>query len=385
MTLKDALDANRGVGPGFHLMRHALSAGIVLFHCRTAIYWSASAGAIATGSKAATAVGDPVQLSFDNMVRPLIVSLLATFFALSGFLVTGSAVRTSSIRVFFANRALRILPALSVEVTLSALILGPIFTNLALGDYFINHQFFRYFGNIFGFITFYLPGVFENLPWPGMVNGNLWTLPPEFWCYALMMVVMYFALLKHRQFLLIAVCSVLVVASIGNLLEPDLVPVRGSNFFLPWFIVFLFWVGATAFLYAERIVLRFSWFTAAALAYYLSILFNFMAPLAAIPLIYCMVYLGMTAFPLWDRLVKSDYSYGIYLYGFPIMQSLLALLLPFIGGWKHSSQLLALFPLTLIVTISFAAFSWRFIEKPALGLRKVFLKTDQLVGKQISL
>jgi len=38
MNLRQALDANRGIGPGFHLLRHALSAAIVLFHCRTAVY-----------------------------------------------------------------------------------------------------------------------------------------------------------------------------------------------------------------------------------------------------------------------------------------------------------------------------------------------------------
>ena len=103
-------------------------------------------------------------MTFENLLRPFVVALLVTFFALSGFLVTGSAIRTRTIRQFFANRALRICPALSVEVTLSAIVLGAIFTVLPLQDYFSSAGFFRYFGNIFGFVEFTLPGVFKNLP-----------------------------------------------------------------------------------------------------------------------------------------------------------------------------------------------------------------------------
>ena len=135
MNLKEALEANRGVGPGFHFMRHALSATIVLFHCRTAVHWSISAAEIATGQRPAHTMEMLTQsdhFTVENLIRPMIVALLAVFFALSGFLVTGSAIRTKSIRQFFVNRALRILPALSVEITLSAIALGALFTTMPL-------------------------------------------------------------------------------------------------------------------------------------------------------------------------------------------------------------------------------------------------------------
>src|SRR5258708_3061988 len=59
-----------------------------------------------------------------NLVR----LVLPMFFALSGFLVAASLERSSSLRVFLGLRGLRILPALTVEVLLSALILGPLLT-----------------------------------------------------------------------------------------------------------------------------------------------------------------------------------------------------------------------------------------------------------------
>jgi peptidoglycan/LPS O-acetylase OafA/YrhL len=65
------------------------------------------------------------------------------FFALSGFLVTGSAIRTRSVRTFLTFRFLRIFPALATEVTLSAVILGPLLTTLPLKDYVSDHHFWN--------------------------------------------------------------------------------------------------------------------------------------------------------------------------------------------------------------------------------------------------
>ena len=69
-----------------------------------------------------------------GLFGPQILIIVPAFFALSGFLVAGSAVRVRSVRTFIAFRALRILPALCVEITVSALILGPIVTSLSLHD-----------------------------------------------------------------------------------------------------------------------------------------------------------------------------------------------------------------------------------------------------------
>jgi len=79
-------------------------------------------------------------------------------------------------------------------------------------------------------------------------------------------------------------------------------PVRGPNFFMPWYIVLMFWVGAVMFLYAERIPISPVLFAGSALFYYFAILFGYFAPLASISLAYCMVYVGTMRFDWWDRL-----------------------------------------------------------------------------------
>src|SRR5262249_6839314 len=113
----------------------------------------------------------------------VIPALVPSFFALSGYLVAGSFERCRTIGMFIGLRVLRIFPALSVETILSAFILGPIFTIYSLGDYFSNPLLFSYLGNIVGHVQFELPGVFETNPDPHVVNGQLWTVPYELYCY----------------------------------------------------------------------------------------------------------------------------------------------------------------------------------------------------------
>ena len=88
-------------------------------------------------------------------------SILPWFFALSGFLITGSAQRLT-LKNFLLNRGLRIVPALAVDITVAALTIGPLFTVLPLNEYFSAYEFRAYFANVFGLIHYVLPGVFDG-------------------------------------------------------------------------------------------------------------------------------------------------------------------------------------------------------------------------------
>src|SRR5258707_15128445 len=59
---------------------------------------------------------------------------------------------------------------------------------------------------------------------------------------------------------------------------------------------------------------------------------------------------------------RGDLSYGLYLYAFPTQQ----LLIRAFGPWLHP---LTLSLLALGATALFAAFSWRFVERPFLRLK----------------
>ena len=178
-------DEMRKAGPataGFDYLRIGLALAVVAWH----------SVALSTGSEAL------VQSLWTGRLHFLLVAILPMFFGLSGFLVAGSLARTR-LHQFVMLRALRLVPALAVEVTLSALILGPVFTLLPLRRYFSSPEFFQYFGNIVGLVRFTLPGVFETNPVTRLVNPQLWTVPFELECYFALVTLSVTGVLNSRR------------------------------------------------------------------------------------------------------------------------------------------------------------------------------------------
>src|ERR1700761_838086 len=85
-TFGSILDRHRGEGPGFGILRLALAVLVLWFHARYLSRAPEPVAAVHSGIVAAIPQGfRPAQLVF--------LFLLPAFFALSGFLVTGSAFR----------------------------------------------------------------------------------------------------------------------------------------------------------------------------------------------------------------------------------------------------------------------------------------------------
>jgi len=339
------MQENGGVGPGFDGLRIALSLVILAYHSFL----------LAPDRSGFTFISSNFYL--------LIIALVPMFFGLSGFLVTGSALRTRSVRVFLTYRGLRIFPALAVEVTLCALLLGPFMTSLSLAEYFSKKQFFSYFGNIIGFVRMELPGVFLNNPHPKIVNGSLWTLQPEFYCYLIMAALMASTLVYRRAWYNWAFVASTALLTACNALYGYGNP---GDLFPPNVIIYYFFSGIA--IYHWR-----AWIPAHPLAFALALAISSlmlsrqgMVYLAAIPVTYCTVYIGMLRLPRIPLLQNGDYSYGIYLLHFPVLQSL-AHLFPALRNW----WMLLLLAAPLVIALS--AVSWHWIEKPALRLKKRIL------------
>jgi peptidoglycan/LPS O-acetylase OafA/YrhL len=101
---------------------------------------------------------------------------------------------------------------------------------------------------------------------------------------------------------------------------------------------------------------------AAALAYF-CLSHHPIIHLAILPIAYVTVFLGLCDPPRSFFVLGADYSYGMYLYGFPIQQTVSALL-PHARIWYINLVL------SVILSACFAAFSWHLIEKPILGRKK---------------
>jgi peptidoglycan/LPS O-acetylase OafA/YrhL len=352
-TVKTTMDRHSGIGPGFDSLRLWLALSVLLIHSFTVAQYDQ---------------GLPQRL-WSGPLRPLLLAVLPMFFALSGFLVAGSAIRTQSVKTFLALRLLRLIPALSVEVTLSALVLGPLLTVLPLRLYFSDPLLLWYFGNIVGHVQFLLPGMFTTAPLVGIVNLNLWTLAPEYHCYGFMLFLMASGALFDRRTITIVAGLMLALLGVTNSFfgfgETD-------TMYTAPVLLMSFVAGAAAYQWRDRIPVSGAIFATAAVLLYLSWSFPRAMALGLIPLIYCTVYLGMQPLPRFKLLAQGDYSYGIYLYGFPIEQALISVF-PVLQVWW------ALFPAATLVVLAVAMLSWHFVERPALSLKHILIGRMQPV------
>ncbi|MFZ4540971.1 MAG: acyltransferase family protein [Rickettsiales bacterium] len=287
--------------------------------------------------------------------RGFAIIILPMFFALSGFLVAGSLDRTKNISDFVCLRILRILPALCFVVVLSAAVMGPLVTSYSLKDYVADPLFARYFLTIIGDVQDMLPGVFEHNPFPRMVNGQLWTIPVELECYVILFISAVFGIYRRPKLFLGFVLAVQLAFALRAIMLPVIhqgVPAR--------VLMVCFLVGTIMNVYRERIPFRLDLAClCAALAFGL-IYIPGGAYFLAFPAAYITIYLGLhNPKKIW--LVSSgDYSYGIYLFAFPIQQ-----LVASTGPWAHVwyMNLIISLPLSILMAIV----SWRLIEKPALS------------------
>lgn len=111
-------------------------------------------------------------------------SAVGIFFGFSGFLVYASYLRHGNLRDFVRSRAKRIVPAYGLAVIASALLLS-LLSSLSLGDYFSDDGFWKYLAANLTFLNFLqpdLPGVF-TANHISAVNGSLWTLKVEWMLY----------------------------------------------------------------------------------------------------------------------------------------------------------------------------------------------------------
>lgn len=380
----EILDFNRGAGLGFDALRLGLALFIMLSHVSGLL----GHGGLKTDilntifgidgdtvkSIAATTTGSTVDTGaskgLTGLGRPITLALVPMFFALSGFLVSGSAFRTTELRRFLGLRALRILPALIVEVVLSALILGPLFTTVTLDIYFNSPLFWSYWLNILGEPQYYLPGVFEGTSTGNKVNSNLWTLPFELVSYAFMSILILTGLMRNRRLfalLFLFATSILLIANIAFGFQ-----VVSSH--LPGQVaVYYFAVGVGFYLFRYEIKFSEIWVVSAGAAAYFLMMFTNTVYIYPVLLTYVTIFIGLFPFPQFRLLKSGDYSYGVYLYGYPVTQAVIA------GFPAIKGSILATSLSAIGITCIFAAFSWHAVEKHCLKLKKyISPKTNAL-------
>ena len=284
------------------------------------------------------------------------------FFTISGFLITRSFDRQPTVTRWLAARILRLFPALVVVLVLTVAVLGPLVTTLPAHAYFDAARTLSYVPRnlSLAFLQYDLPGVFETNIYGPAINGSLWTLFYEVVCYAGVLVAGLSGLLRSRVGMSLGLG--LLVLSYLVALHTDVLSLPGRvTTLLPLALPFA--IGAVFYVWRERIELRLSW-----LAVLLGLMLAAWAtplrgPLLILALCYAtflLAYGPTGAIRTYNAL--GDYSYGVYIYAFPLQQ----LAVHLFGATGPLANIALALPPTLVL----AALSWTIVERPSLSLLK---------------
>jgi peptidoglycan/LPS O-acetylase OafA/YrhL len=336
MTIGEKLKAAGGFPAGFDYLRFSLAISVVVWHSVYLCY------------------GEAGELPFwTGWPRPFVFAILPAFFGMGGFLVTAS-VQRNSIPAFLSLRAARIYPALFCDIIIAAFLLGPLLTTLPLAEYFSHREFWTYLLNLSGKIHYQLPGVFHGNPGGSEVNRQLWTIPYEFISYAAIAGVAMFGLIRRPAMLFLFVAAATLYATYKDITELELVAGPPGRYL----VLACLW-GTFLYVCRDRIPHSRAALGAAIVAAFALLCFPATTSLSALPVVYIAVWLGTHNPPRRFPVAGADYSYGIYIYGYPIQQTI-AYLLPDHRDWYVSVVLGVLFAWL-------AAFlSWHLVEWPVL-------------------
>ena len=294
------------------------------------------------------------------------------FFVISGFLVTASWRRDPRLGPFLRKRALRIFPAFILASAVCAFVIGPLGAASAAAYWRGFH------GLKFALYLFLLPadvvgpdraGLFAHQPYPGVLDGSFWTLRYEFELYLVVAALGLLGLYRPRARWavagLFALLWLVYAASQAWPVGPDreIAWVGSPARWLRLGACFL--SGMTFCLWRDRLPLsRLGLGISLAVLGLVARTDTWLA--AALPLFgaYVLFWAAFTPSPRLSRFARwGDFSYGLYLFAFPIQQLLVRELEPHL---TPARLFLAAFPLTLAC----AALSWHLVEKPALSFKR---------------
>lgn len=284
-----------------------------------------------------------------------------SFFVVSGFLIFMSYENSRGIKNYFVKRARRIYPAYFSIVIICA-VLGSVFSVYTWDDYF-SPQVLKYVSANLLFLNFLQPnlhGLFESNSLQA-VNGALWTLKIEVMFYLFVpLAVMAFRKLGRMPVLVtLYICSV-----VYSVVMEGLAGKTGSSFYLelqrqlPGQLAF-FIAGAAGYYYFQYLAKYAAWLVALAIAAFVLRAWLPWVAIQPAALGVLVVYFACVMHCFGNFGKYGDFSYGIYIVHFPILQTLIAH-----GLFRESPWTMLVVAGSLVIAVAFLF--WHFIEKPFL-------------------
>lgn len=283
------------------------------------------------------------------------------FFVISGYLITASALRSKSSWAYLSKRVRRIYPGFVAAMAVCLLVVLPLSGGFTRAS--------GWMGTLVDFVTktirlqeFSYRDAFASNPYPGSINGAVWSIPYEFWCYIGVLLLSLSGLLHRRRWVMggfvfsVAISLAFAVTGwkpggsyLGLIFGYPPLWAR----LLPYYLA-----GVVFYLEQPRIPQRGSWcvVSVAALAVACVVPHGWALCFPVFGT-YLTFWLALRpADSTWNVVRWGDLSYGTYLYAFPIQQLLVRATHGRLGPW-------ALFALATPLSLSAALLSWHLVEK----------------------
>lgn len=285
---------------------------------------------------------------------------LHIFFVISGFLVSASFDKRKNLCAFLWSRALRIFPALWICLLLMVVV-GAFFSSMPANEFYTNGQTWEFLINNFSLYQFVenLPGIFSTSRYAQAANGSLWTLGIEARLYILVAI---FGILGWSANRKVSNALIVLMVLIGCFI-PSHIPLIGEN---PNHLRVGAYFAIGVLLYSNRDLIPMSGQVLAMLVLCAALSYgtaNYEIAFGAM-IAYGVLWFAFTKKIELPRFVH-DYSYGIYLYGWPIEQ-IIHYVQPDLGPYK---MVLIALPTAWLA----GAISWLFIEKPSMRMKGLLI------------
>ncbi len=288
---------------------------------------------------------------------------ICIFFGLSGYLITSSLTERPNFLNFAVSRIIRLCPLLIFSSLLIAFVFGPFFTTASFSDYYNDWRLWAYVPvTALSYSDMTLPGLFENAPAGGEVNVSIWTLKYEIIAYIALALLCSFGLLQKRFVWIwsgLAIATFLYVSYFTQLRAEFSVLMHGFRF------GFAFLIGVVLYTYRQQIPINLiGVFLVIGFAAYTNSS-AYMEPFRIVALTYTAIWFGSkkaTLLNFYNRF--GDYSYGIFVFHWPIAQVVLQT--------NPSISYGDLLTIVLPLTLGFSILSWHCIEAPLLAHRFAF-------------
>jgi peptidoglycan/LPS O-acetylase OafA/YrhL len=308
---------------------------------------------------------EPWRMAYGHTPGTIAVEI---FFLISGLLLTHSLTTRRSLSAFAMGRALRIYPGLIVAVLTTSFLVLALASPLQIETWLTSRSLWHYIiTNASGVMPteYHLPGAFISNPMQGVVNGSLWSLRWEIGAY-IVLAATWGAAQWLRRAHLFKVAALLLLVLVAGLLAfgPTMQLAQAPHQVIITRVIFMLAAGAALSILARHVKLTHG----GALIACTLLMAGVWSPkhftlVYTVTLPYLLAYLAFVPQGFirhYNRL--GDYSYGTYLYAFPLQQLVVALN----PGISNGPLMLASWLLTMLAAVA----SWHGVEKPAMAWQR---------------